>query len=372
MSLVQRLARAILPPLVAAALMVGAFAGAARYSRSPVFAYDTWIKWDSGHYLTIANQGYELLNCPESSGYGPTQWCGNTGWFPGYPFLLRALHGLTGQPTIWLAIVVSQVFTLIDLWLVWNLFLGRQNLTVLALCAFAPGTYYFLVGFPISMVVCFILIALWAEREGHYDVAFISGALAGLTYPSGVWLAGTTVAQLLIRRWRGERWTKWAWLAAAGPAIGFGCVLLTHHASVGRWNAFFLSQDKYEHAIHNPLAVLWHRSLYIWAWLSGWQTGLQSLLASALVLGGAIGLAAAARRHAGDRGDLALSAFSLTYWLTPLAIGAHLSSYRAEALLMPAAVGVRRLSTTIQFALLGAAVAIWMAMVIQFIEGSLV
>ena len=81
MFFVQRVLRGLLPPLVAAALMLSVFAGAARYSRSPVFSYDTWIKWDSGHYLTIANQGYELLNCPEDSGTVPPSGAATPGGF---------------------------------------------------------------------------------------------------------------------------------------------------------------------------------------------------------------------------------------------------------------------------------------------------
>src|SRR4051812_20052786 len=112
--------------------MLAAFAAAARFSGAPFFAYDTWIKWDSGHYLSIANDGYRFISCGELPGYDPKQWCGNAGWFPGYPLLLRVLHGLTGQPTIRLAVLVSQAFTIMDLCLIWNLFLRRRSVVVLA------------------------------------------------------------------------------------------------------------------------------------------------------------------------------------------------------------------------------------------------
>jgi hypothetical protein len=371
-SVVKRLARAWLPPFVAAALMLGAFAAAARYSGRPFLDYDTWIKWDSGHYLTIANKGYEFMSCAEVPGYDPSLWCGNSGWFPGYPFLLRALHEVTGQPTIRLAVLVSQGFTIIDLWLVWNLFLGRQNLVVLVLCAFGPGTYYFLVGFPVSLAVCFILVALWAQREDRPVIALLSGALAGLTYPSAIWLAGVAVVELLIRQWRGARPTVGAWLAAAGPAIGFGSVLLIHYVAVGHWNAFFLTQEKYGHGVYNPLAVLWLRARTIWAWEpTWWQIGLQSLLAATLVVCGTIGIAAAARRRTGKRGDLFLSLYGLVFWLMPLVLG-RVSSYRAEALLIPMTTAAARFPMAFQVALLGGAVAIWMVMVTQFIKGALV
>lgn len=371
-ALLNRLSRALLPPFIAAALMLGAFAGVARYSRVPVLDYATWIKWDSGHYLTIANTGYEFMSCAEVPGYPPNEWCGNSGWFPGYPFLIRALHALTGQPTIRLAILVSQAFTIIDLLLVWNLFLRRQGLLVLGLCAFGPGTYYFLVGFPVSLAVCFILVGLWAQREDRRVLALLSGALAGVTYPSAIWLVGVSIADLAIRRWRGERTKMGAWLVAAAPAIGYSSVMLIHHVAVGHWNAFFLTQEKYGHGMFNPLAVMWERILVIWVWRPvWWQIGFQSLLAAVLVVSGAIALAVAARRGASRRGDLLLGLYGVTFWIVPLVLG-RVSPYRAEALLMPMTTASRHFPRATQVACLGAAVVIWMLMATQFLKGALV
>jgi hypothetical protein len=370
--IVNLLSRALIPPLVAAALMLAGFAGAALYSGASFFAYDTWIKWDSGHYLTIANTGYTFMSCAELPGYDPSQWCGNTGWFPGYPLLLRVLHAVTGQPTIRLAVLVSQAFTVIDLGLVWNLFLRRRNFVVLALCAFGPGTYYFLVGFPVSLALCFIIVALWARREEHDDVALLAGVFAGMTYPSGIWLTVVATMDLLIRQTRGDRPKAAAWIAAAGPVIGFAAVVLIHYLVVGRWNAFFLTQQKYALGVFNPLAVLWQRILVIWAWESTWwRIGLQSLLAATLVVCATIGMAAAARRRAGERGDLLLGLYGVVFWLIPLVLG-RLSPSRAEAFLMPMNAAAARLPAVIQVALLAAAVAIWMIMAAEFIKGALV
>jgi hypothetical protein len=367
-----RFARAVLPPVVALALMLAGFAWAARDSELELFTYDTWIKWDSGHYLTIAERGYEFMSCAELEGYNPAHWCGNAGWFPGYPHLLRGLRYLTGAPTMLLEVIVSQVFALVDLLLVWNLFLSRRNAALLLLCAFAPGTYYFLVGFPMSMTVCFVLLALWAQRERHDVVAVLSGIAAGLTYPSGIWLTGVLALTLAVGRWRGERPRAGAWLAVAGPAIGFGLVLLIHHVTVGHWDAFFLTQEKYGHTVNNPFAVLWQRSLYIWVWRPGWQIGLQSLLAAAIVVIGAIVVAAAMRRRTDAPGEPALALFGVAYWLIPLVIGGGVSPYRAESLLMPAVAALRRARWFVLAPLMLWAVAIWLVMAAQFVQGWLV
>jgi Gpi18-like mannosyltransferase len=369
---ITRLAWATLPPVVVFALLLAAFAWAARYSGWELFVYDTWIKWDSGHYLTISERGYEFMSCAELPGYNPAHWCGNSGWFPGYPYLVGLLHDVTGQPNILLLILVSQAFALVDLLLVWTLFLQRKSPAVLLLCAFAPGTYYFLVGFPMSMTVCFLLLTLWAFRQQHYVTALVMGAIAGFTYPSGIWLAGVMATSLVVSRWRGQRSRGTVWLAILGPVIGFAAVLLVHHVTVGHWNAFLLTQEKYGHTLSNPFGVLWQRSLYIWVWKPGWQIGLQSLLAAALAVTAAILVALGARRRTDDPGDVTLATHGLAYWLVPLLMGGGISPYRAESLIVPAVTVLRRAPWFVLLPLILWAVAIWLVMATQFVQGWLV
>src|SRR5688572_27929452 len=249
----MKLTKAVLPPLIAACLMFAAYAIAVRASGSPFFAIDTWFKWDGGHYFDIAHTGYKLIDCAGIPGFHPGQWCGNSAWFPGYPYLVRAVHRLTGVDTKLVALIVSQIFAVLSLMLVWNVFLSRRNLPLLLLCAFAPGTYYFLVIFPMSMTMCFMLVTFWAQRQQDYVLALLAGTVVGFTYPSGIWLAGALASGLLVEHWSGRHPHPRAWLAVAGPVIGFGLVLLEHHLSVGAWNAFFLTQQKYQHSIHNPV-----------------------------------------------------------------------------------------------------------------------
>lgn len=348
--------------------MLGAYSAAVRVSGSDFFAYDTWIKWDSGHYEDIAERGYEFMSCAEVPGFHPAQWCGNAGWFPGYPFFVRGVRLLTGAPTKLVMILTSQAFALAALLVVWNLFLARRDGLVLLLVAFAPGTYYFLVAFPMSMTVCFALLALWAQRERHHLTGLVAGAAAGFTYPSAVWLAGVLAMAPLVAAWRREPVGIASWLPVAGPILGFGLVLVVHHQSVGLWNAFFLTQEKYQHGINNPVAVLWQRSAYIWVWKPGWQTGIQSLIAALVVITGAVGAALALRRRTNRPGETSLAVYGLTYWLAPLVLGGSVSPYRAESLLAPAVVVLRRLPRLVHVVVLAAA-AIWLVMATEFAHG---
>ena len=366
-----KLIRAVLPPLVAASLLLTAYAVAIRASGSTFFAIDTWFKWDGGYY-SIAHTGYELMDCAGIPGFHPGQWCGNAGWFPGYPYLVRGVHLLTGVDTKLVAVIVSQIFAVLSLMLIWNMFLSRRNWPLLLLCAFAPGTYYFLVIFPMSMTMCFMLVTLWALRQQDYVLALLAGTVVGITYPSGIWLAGGLASGLLFEFWRGRRPHPRAWLAVTGPVIGFGLVLFDHHVSVGAWNAFFLTQEKYQHGIHNPVTVLRERFASLWVWKAGWQTAIQSLTAAALVLVAAGSAVRAMWRRKEQPGDVALAVHGLMYWLLPLMIGGGLSPYRSESLLAPAVAGLQRVPRLAVVVLLLAAITIWMIMATEFARGRLV
>ena len=352
--------------------MFVAYAGAVRASGSTFFAIDTWFKWDGGHYFDIAHTGYKLIDCAAIPGFHPGQWCGNAGWFPGYPYLVRGVHLLTTIDTKLVALAVSQTFAVLSLVLIWNAFLSRRNWALLLLCAFAPGTYYFLVIFPMSMTMCFMLVTLWAQRQQDYVLALLAGMVVGFTYPSGIWLAGGLASGLLFELRRGGRPHPRAWLAVAGPVIGFGLVLLEHHLSVGAWNAFFLTQEKYQHSIHNPVAVLYQRFADVWMWKPGWQTGIQSLIAAAMVLIAAASAARAAWRRKEQRGEVAHAVHGLTYWLLPLVLGGGLSPYRSESLLVPSVTGLQRIHRLAVVVLLLAAITIWMIMATEFARGRLV
>jgi hypothetical protein len=58
----------------------------------------TWMHWDAFQYLDQAAHGYTLFHCNLFGGL--ERWCGNAGWFPGYPWLIRAasLAGVDGFP----------------------------------------------------------------------------------------------------------------------------------------------------------------------------------------------------------------------------------------------------------------------------------
>src|SRR3954468_9910273 len=94
------------------------------------FSSPTWSRWDSGLYVDIAEHGYTLFRCAPPNG---ADWCGNAGWFPAYPWLLRALT-LVGLPLLQTAACVAWLFSAATIVLLRLTFLrGRSRLTIVAL-----------------------------------------------------------------------------------------------------------------------------------------------------------------------------------------------------------------------------------------------
>src|SRR4051794_21247442 len=88
----------VLPPVtawLAANLLTWAVAAA-----SGVSWWSTGSRrhWDSEHYLSIANTGYEMFRCRDRYANFPDVVCGNVAWYPGYPLTIRAFDAFGLSP----------------------------------------------------------------------------------------------------------------------------------------------------------------------------------------------------------------------------------------------------------------------------------
>lgn len=81
------------------------------YSNVNYFLLDNWARFDSGHYLQISKGGYEYFPCAGKFGYpaDAKEWCGNTGWFPGYPFFIK-IFSLIFRDSNLSAVLLTKVF----------------------------------------------------------------------------------------------------------------------------------------------------------------------------------------------------------------------------------------------------------------------
>jgi hypothetical protein len=330
-----------------------------------------WIHKDSHLYLAIANRGYTLFRCHKST-IPPHSYCGNAGWLPLYPGLIKLLR-IAGTPRTWAGKYLAEAFALGTMVLVWMLIgpsWSAPCLLALALAAVFPGQIYYFAVFPVSLVAFLCLAFLLLLTRRRYVLAGLAGAAAAWAYPIGFLLPAVAVVYTAIAD-RGRSFMAWLdrVLPSAGiAALGTVALLATYQVWVRVWDAYFLVQAKYGNGFHDP-AVIFLQSLtgapparYA---IQGANEGYkflpakaQTILVAALVLTLAVA-ALTVWRTSLTRTGWAVLCYTVIVWLFPLTQSIAVSRYRSEALLIPCVALVRRLPVVVQAPLV--AVAAWIA-----------
>jgi hypothetical protein len=374
------------PPFAALVAGWSLIASRAPKGWTSVFNPATFYHWDAGQYLSIAKHGYrDSTHC----NIGPAvHLCGNVTWFPGYPGLTRMLASIhIGYLAAALAIAWSCWY--LTLLMVWVLSADRAKrggtstgIACLALAAVFPGQVYFAALFPISLVTFAVLLCIWlATRTSPSGRATtvvrtgVAGVVAGLAYPLAFAAAPALFMTAVVTRSRERRIT----MLAGGTAVvaGFGLVLAYAQLSVGKWNAYFITErEEYGVRTHNPLDFLlarYHQLLHpsssIWRTITQ-QGALATLLVVVAIVVTVPALVRA--RRATDLTDLALLGTACIAWLIPYVGGGQLSIYRSEACLIVLVPLLRRLPVWAIAALACAAAVIAYDMAPLFFSNTLI
>jgi hypothetical protein len=335
-----------------AAALVSLCLAAASTHVSPFHA-TSWAHWDSTHYLSIAEHGYDVHRCKPGETPRPATWCGNAAWFPLYPWAVAAVHVL-GISYVGAGVAVAWFFAAVVL-----LLLRRTPLLALAYATFAPGYVYEFAVFPMSLFVACVLAYLAAVRARRWNAAAVAGFLAALAYPIGVMVLPLVG---LIHVGRTTRRAVPTALATVPPLAAFGVVLLVQRLQTGRWTAFFDVQRHYGHGFHDPFVVTWN---YIgdiglrWGTAPFWQTLLVTVVLLLLVV-------VAIRSR-----DALLLTYALIAWAAPLT-QANVSVWRSQDALLPVAPLVARLPRVLAAAIVVAAFAVGFATARLYFQGGLV
>jgi hypothetical protein len=369
-SRITRAAQVVVPAFLAFVVGRAVLWASGRRDRFDFWSADSWVRFDSEHYLTIARVGYRFAPCAPDSAYGAAAWCGNTGWLPGYPALVRVLAhaGLSWEAAGVVVAAISHVLLLVLLSHLLREAPWAQRRVALTLVALAPGQVYHHAVFPISLFTLLAVAAMAAAARGSWTASGVCGALAAGVYSTGFLLAAVLVTPALLQ-WKDKPRAWGALRAALLTSSGFIAALAVQWWSVGRWDAFFQVQAKYGHGIHSPAAPLaaaltaLRESSRDWI---AWQT----VLVAVLIITMAIAIIARAYRPQGF--DQLLVFFAATYWLFPLVVGGRISLYRADAVLLPCMFLARRLPLFVQLALLGILAYLDYRMGIRFFRGVLV
>jgi len=336
----------------------------------PPFApITTWARQDSFLYLSIARHGYTLGICSELNQHIDGAWCGNSGWFPAYPWIVGGLHQL-GLPLAGTALAISWLAGLGTLIVLWRAFLaGRGALGAgVALCyaAFAPGLVYTYADFPLSLVTFSAVVSLALLQRRRWLASGIAAAVAALAYPIGLAVAPAGAVWVLTERGAARRERLRRLALVAGPSLlGLAGFALAQRLETGRWNAYLLAQQKYGHQVRDPLTAngtavrmfvhspfLARPSLADLDQLAS-ASSLQTLLVAFVVVCVVVELAV--RRGATVRDDTLIAVWAVLAWLL-LYAGSQVHTYRGETALLPIAVLVRRLPAPLAIAITAVAV----------------
>lgn len=366
----EGIARTVGVPLGLWIVTAGAvFATCALSGRSP-FRTTTWDEGDPAIYLDIARHGYNLAHCNP----GGSAWCGNAGWFPAYPALIRLISefGLSEAPV---ALALAWVFVLGTLVLLWSTFLERRlgftAAIVLIYAAFVPGQAWGYGMYPVSMLAFCLVGYLWFLSRERWLAAGVVGAVLVLTHPIGVAAPAAAGLWLVVDyrelSWR-ERFRRIT-LAVSPSILAIGAFFLLQQATVGRWNAYFLVQAKYEHGLRDPLIPTFHAVGIVFEpgrfsllnMGNVWQTLLVIVVLTCVVVDLAL------RRRERARWELLIVVWAVATWWIPEG-QTHIADSRELTALLPLALLVGLLPRLLAGAVVVASVALSIPLELAFLR----
>jgi hypothetical protein len=208
------------------------------------------VRWDSLHYLAIAEHGY---NTPS-----------NTVFFPLYPMLIRAVSWITGSYVIAGELISTVAFAtaLLLLHRLARAELGDRvaDATVLLL-VFSPVSLFFTAIYTESLFLALALGTFLLARAGRFGWASVAVTAATMTHIEGLLL----LAPLAIFYWQARRpvrplnSARQALGAAVGaapllsPVLALGGFLVYLHSRGFGWLAPSSDERYYKHHFTGPI-----------------------------------------------------------------------------------------------------------------------
>lgn len=146
-----------------------------------------WYRWDTTHYLEIAEFGYDYENI-------------NTVWPPLYPFLIKMVTFVVKSPLI-AALTISGLFSIVAFillfFLVQDLFDKKTAKDTLFFLVIYPASFYLIAGYSESIFLTFSLAVIILSRRKQWLLAGLFSALATLTRVQGILLVVPIFIELI-------------------------------------------------------------------------------------------------------------------------------------------------------------------------------
>jgi len=227
-------------------------AAAARWRIYNHVFLDLPARWDTGWYLSIANEGYAF-------DHRQVDRQQNIAFFPAFPMLMRYLSPLVGRQPLWAGVFISLGAFFAAL--VYLRRLARDELgdddqaaTVVTLLAAYPFAVFFSTAYTEGLFLLTTVAAVYHFRSGRLWQAAAWGAVAGLTRPNGSFLSVVLGLMAVQPLWSSRHlWPDWplrlsvgqlAGRLAAASAPGLGMLTYSAYIYLLTGNAFqWVSQN---------------------------------------------------------------------------------------------------------------------------------
>jgi hypothetical protein len=135
----------------------------------------SWAQWDGGHYLKIAQSGYQNLQ--------------DTAFFPLYPLLVKFLGGILFGNYLLAGLVISNASFLVFLYILNNLseILNKQkNLDLVFLYILFPASFFAVSFYSEGLFLLVSTLALLYFLRRQYWGAYLLAAISAITRPFGI------------------------------------------------------------------------------------------------------------------------------------------------------------------------------------------
>ena len=147
-----------------------------------------WYRWDTTHYLEIADFGYDFNFM-------------NTAWPPLYPFLIKITDSLF-SPTILAALIVSNIFFILGLEVFYLLtkevFSEKMSKDSIFYLIFFPTSFFFVAGYSESIFLFLSIAVFIFLRRKKWLFAGFFCFLATITRVQGLILAIPILYELIL------------------------------------------------------------------------------------------------------------------------------------------------------------------------------
>ena len=248
----------------------------------PSSLIDLWNRWDTSHYLNIAERGYSHYLNIEDRGYSDTS-VGERGllivFFPFYPLLIK-LFALVLQNYLFSALLVSNLSYVIASIYLYKLasldYPEEASLRAVFFFSIFPTAYFLHAGYTESTFLALTISSFYYARKERWWLSCVIAMLATATRITGIVLAPALLAEYLAQKGFKLKNLKKDSLWLALVPIGFICYLLLNYLVYDDPLKFLEFQRQH-----------WHeKAVFPWqGFLAAWE-GIWKVKASAMTVYG--------------------------------------------------------------------------------------